>query len=651
LTAFCVCVPARNEAARIGILIDALAAQDLEGPIPLALFVNNSCDDTIAVARDATIASMGRVLLACEYDDLPPELAHAGGARRRAMDIGAAILSGNDGVLISTDADCRPPSIWIRETLQHCIDPDRIVGGRILIDEEEALDPELLAIRRAIDRYWEAVRRIEDRIDPLPWDGPPRHGDHSGASLALSRGLYRRSGGVPCVATGEDQALVAAAIAAGGVLVHPDTVVDQSVGAARWTGGRWHGARHATLVRQCALRHPDDDAVVRPVGGPGIVGTRHALPNALSGRRRAGGHVAGDGGRYAIAMDRKMKRPIAYYVHHHGDGHRQRAIALAHALDWPVVMLGTGLAGQTDGLPCLDLPDDRCAGDFSGQDSTDRPAALHYAPYDHDGIRQRVAMTAEWIASARPVLMVSDVSVEMAMLARLASVPSLYVRLNGHRLDPAHRDAFRGALGLLAPFARELDDDDIPAEIKDRTFYGPGILPSPAAGLIEDDLILGVIGRGGTIGDGERWAAAARAVPERQWRVIGPCSMPSALPRNLDIVGWVTDPDVEIARASLVVGAAGDGIVGSVIGAGKPFICLPEPRPYDEQRCKAARLGALGAAIVRWNWPEPGEWSDLIAEALAQDAAGRASLADPDGAAKVAAWLRRLAQSRQAATR
>lgn len=345
-----------------------------------------------------------------------------------------------------------------------------------------------------------------------------------------------------------------------------------------------------------------------------------------------------------------MKRPIAYYIHHHGDGHRQRAIALARELDWPITLIGTGLTGRTEGLPCLDLPDDRCTDEFAGTDGTHRPDALHYAPYDHDGIRQRLALTTGWIAAARPLLMVSDVSVEMAMLARLASVPTIYVRLNGNRLDAAHRDAFRGALGLLAPFARDLDEPDVPSDIREKTFYAPGIVDTTQCEIADDHLILGVIGRGGAVGDGERWAAAARAVPERQWRVIGPCSMPAELPRNLHLAGWVTDPDVEIARASLVVGAAGDGLVGSVIAAGKPFICLPEPRPFDEQRCKAARLGALKAATIRWNWPENDEWPELIDEAIEQDATGRASLADPHGAAKVAAWLRRHAQCRQAAT-
>jgi hypothetical protein len=126
-----------------------------------------------------------------------------------------------------------------------------------------------------------------------------------------------------------------------------------------------------------------------------------------------------------------LSRPIGYYIHHHGHGHRQRAIAIGQSLD-DVMLMGTGLAGRTGNLPFLDLPDDRLDASFAGIDHADRPASLHYAPLDHEGIRQRIRRMAGWIAEARPRLMVVDVSAEVAMLARLASVPTVYVRLSGN---------------------------------------------------------------------------------------------------------------------------------------------------------------------------------------------------------------------------
>ncbi len=326
-------------------------------------------------------------------------------------------------------------------------------------------------------------------------------------------------------------------------------------------------------------------------------------------------------------------RPIGYYVHHHGDGHRQRALILARHLDGRAVLLGTGLAGRTGAVPAIDLDDDRRPGDcFSGHDESERPEALHYAPIDHEGVRRRVARIAAWIARARPALMIVDVSVEVAMLARLASVPTVYVRLGGRRDDPAHRDAFRGAAALLAPFHADLDDPTVPDRVRARTIYAPGLAPRSPCAVPDDRLVLGVAGRGGSRITGEHWAAAARSMPGYRWRVLGPCAAPGDMPGNLDFAGWSDDPAAEIARAGIVVGAAGDGVVGAVLAARRPFLCVPEDRPFGEQTAKAARLAATGAAVVSAGWPAGAAWPDLLRAAARLDPARAARLDDPDGA-------------------
>ena len=334
-------------------------------------------------------------------------------------------------------------------------------------------------------------------------------------------------------------------------------------------------------------------------------------------------------------------RPIGYYVHHHGDGHRQRALAIAARAQGRITVLGTGLAGRTGAIPCIDLPDDRLEPrEFDGRDaSARRPHALHYAPVDHGGIRLRIALITDWIAAARPALMVVDVSAEVAMLARLASVPTVYVRLSGRRDDAPHREAFRGATALLSPFHALLDDDATPAELRTRTIYAPGLGERPDPAVPEPHRILGVVGRGGAPIDVRRWAAAAAATPDWSWTVIGDSPMSAGGPPNLRFAGWVGDATAQIARAGVVVGAAGDGLVGTVLAARRPFICVPEDRPFDEQRAKAARLAALGAAVVCPTWPVAEQWPTLLDQARAIDPALLASLDDPTGAARAAARL------------
>lgn len=221
----CVCVPARNEADRLPVLLDALAAQDWPNPVPVVVGINNTTDDSLAGIEAARLRHAARLDLHVVQADFPPELAHAGSARRLAMDAGLALLQrSGDGALVSTDADTRPPRGWLRAIARAFDKGADIVGGRIDIDPAEALPATVRQLRDAWDRYWSAVRAIEDAIDPQPWDPAPRHGDHTGASLAIRADVYRACGGVPLIPTGEDRALVIAALATGARLVHPADV-------------------------------------------------------------------------------------------------------------------------------------------------------------------------------------------------------------------------------------------------------------------------------------------------------------------------------------------------------------------------------------------------------------------------------------------
>ena len=260
---FCVCVPARNEAKRIATLIEALGSQQVGRPVRIALLVNNSDDGTAAIARSAAERTCDRVMLRVEECAFPARAAHAGSARRAAMAMGVHWLGTYQGLLIATDADCRPPTDWISTNLA-AARAGHVVGGAIILDELEPVATELLAVRARLDAYWQAVREIEDRLDPLTWDPPPRHGDNTGASLALDIRLYLRAGGVPCIATGEDRALVANAIGAGGQLVHPPSVwtrtsarnVGRAAGGMAEDMRRWQylaGSGQALLVPD--LRH------------------------------------------------------------------------------------------------------------------------------------------------------------------------------------------------------------------------------------------------------------------------------------------------------------------------------------------------------------------------------------------------------------
>lgn len=340
--------------------------------------------------------------------------------------------------------------------------------------------------------------------------------------------------------------------------------------------------------------------------------------------------------------------PIGYYVHHHGEGHGRRAMAIAaHAPD-RFTLIGTGVAALSMAFARLELPDDRPCGDaaFTGWDgAAERPDALHYAPFAHDGVRARALAMAGWMARERPALMVIDVSVEAAMLARLCATPTVYVRLAGDRTDAAHLDAFRGARALLAPFHADLDDPETPDWVRAKTRYFPGLSPAASAAEPRRDVVLAAFGRGGGAVDGALIADAARATPGFSWRAMGPVTAPARLPANLNILGWVDDAEREIASAGVVVAAAGDGMLNAVAAAGRPFVCIHEPRPYDEQAAKARRLSAVGAAVVLDGWPDAAAWPRILAESQDLGGARLSRLHDPQGPAKAAAFLQTIAGS------
>ncbi|MDF0541424.1 glycosyltransferase family A protein [Sphingobium sp. H39-3-25] len=242
----CICIPARDEGDRLATLLEAIAAQSWPGMICVSIAVNNTTDDSLEKISKAQMRYADRLNIRVVTADFPEALAHAGSARRLAMTEGLCCLSSLDaGILISTDADARPPPDWLSNIAAAFGRGADLVGGKIVIDEErEPLPPAVAQRRRAWDRYWSKVREIEDRIDPIDWDPAPRHGDHTGASLAIRADLYLACGGVPLLPTGEDRALVQAAVAIGGRLAHP---VDVHVRVSSRTDGRAEGGMAASM--------------------------------------------------------------------------------------------------------------------------------------------------------------------------------------------------------------------------------------------------------------------------------------------------------------------------------------------------------------------------------------------------------------------
>lgn len=217
-----VAIPARDEVDALPSCLEALFRQrsghgqavEPSGFVVL-VFANNCSDSTARAARELAARSPVRVVVA--EAALPPERSHAGGARRGAMDAAAALLDDPGAALLSTDADGRAAPDWLAANLAALAAGADACAGAIGFDPAEValLPPALRAREEREAAYAALLDEMAWLIDPDPHDPWPRHGIHSGASLALTLRAYRRVGGLPAVPVGEDRALFDAVRRAG----------------------------------------------------------------------------------------------------------------------------------------------------------------------------------------------------------------------------------------------------------------------------------------------------------------------------------------------------------------------------------------------------------------------------------------------------
>jgi GT2 family glycosyltransferase len=261
-----IAIPAHNEQDRLPACLAGLAAQRLGADgwkgIAVLVLANNCSDDTVgraqAMARGLPFGLILRDVV------LPVATAHAGGARRRAMEVAAAGVA-EDGMLLTTDADAVPDPGWLAGNLACLAAGADAVAGAIRLDSAEAAQlPAVLRDQiRAEERYGLLLDRLASLVDPDPLDPWPRHPRHSGASLALTRRAWDRIGGVPDQACGEDRAMVAALRRAGLRVRHAPEV---RVTVSARLDGRAASGMAETLRHRLLRMTTTADAQLEPVG-------------------------------------------------------------------------------------------------------------------------------------------------------------------------------------------------------------------------------------------------------------------------------------------------------------------------------------------------------------------------------------------------
>lgn len=216
-----VAIPVRDEVERIVDCLLALSQQEV--PPGVVLLVNNTGDATLD--RVAEIAPSLRCPVEAIAHVFPPHEATAGQARRLAM-VHADRLAPEGVPLLTTDADGRVAPDWLDANLFHLRHGLDAVFGRAEIDPVEAarIPAALIEADAAECAYAAALTEMECLVEPVAWDPWPRHAEHSGASIAVTRAAFRAVGGMPAPALGEDRAFAAVLRRAGMRLRHAPEV-------------------------------------------------------------------------------------------------------------------------------------------------------------------------------------------------------------------------------------------------------------------------------------------------------------------------------------------------------------------------------------------------------------------------------------------
>ena len=217
-----VAIPVRDEVERIVDCLVALSSQ-LGAALGVLLLVNNTTDGTMGMVAECA-PSLACPVLAVEHT-FTQDCANAGQARRLAMQR-ADELAPPGVPLLTTDADGRAYADWLSANLFHLRHGADAVFGRAEIDPDEArhIPPVLHQADAEECAYAAVLDEIASLIDPDPHDPWPRHTEHSGASICVSRAMFRWVGGMPGIPLGEDRAFHDALARAGARIRHASDV-------------------------------------------------------------------------------------------------------------------------------------------------------------------------------------------------------------------------------------------------------------------------------------------------------------------------------------------------------------------------------------------------------------------------------------------
>lgn len=291
---------------------------------------------------------------------------------------------------------------------------------------------------------------------------------------------------------------------------------------------------------------------------------------------------------------------IGLYAQHQGSGHLYRCRSIQSSLGQPSQILSS-----RDGADVL-LADD------AGAVAADHPelsagGTLHYAPYRHSGMQERMAQIAAWVHEHNPSAFYVDVSVEVALFVRLLGVPVVTVAMPGIRTDTPHQTGYAQAEAIIAAWPDWVPTPPHLAPHADKLACVGGISRlEPRPGVQRDPhRVVVLYGAGGTSWNTDTWRAVQNACPNYTFEFLGGDT-------------FVDDPTTHLQRAGVVVAAAGQNSVADIAVTNTPAIISPQARPFGEQNATARILADAGLATVVNSFPTTEHWPALLTRTTTQ---------------------------------
>jgi predicted glycosyltransferase len=331
--------------------------------------------------------------------------------------------------------------------------------------------------------------------------------------------------------------------------------------------------------------------------------------------------------------------PVGYYVHHHGTGHMRRAITICEQIRRPVIMFSSQPlpAGLPSHVSYVQLLSDVVEGYQQPANSL-----FHYTPHDAIVFQRNQQLIDAWQKCAITNLYV-DVSIEVAVLAKLYGLHVGYALMPGVRTDKAHNYGFAAVDYLLAHYAPAFDE---PANHTASTpiFYTGGIARFKKRWLGPDSdwTTTGQMPNRVTVttspkSEQDMTSAillSAAAYPKTIWQIIGQ-TIPTKL-SNVVSYGVIQNVESIYEQSDIIVGAGGTNTIMEVASIAKPFICIPELRPFDEQLVSAKTLERLEAAVYLPTFPKPDAWPTVIQKIAQLNLEALSNLVDDTAATRAA---------------